>query len=127
MIRVYGIAEQLNPIKGRMSDVIHGVVQRVLGLPEDKRAQRFFPMDRADLYAPGGRSVAYTVIEIQLMEGRSVETKKALIHGLFGAFERELGIAPVDVEITLLEQPPHCWGFRGTTGDEAQLDYRLDV
>jgi hypothetical protein len=127
MIRVYGIAERLNPIKARMSDVIHGVVQQVLGLPEDKRSHRFFPMDATDLYRPGGRSEAYTMIEILLLEGRTVETKKALIHGLFRAFETELGIAPVDLELTLLEQPAHCWGFRGMTGDEARLNYRVDV
>jgi hypothetical protein len=127
MIRVYGLAKNLDPIKPRMSDVIHGVVREVLGLPEDKRAHRFFPMDQGNFYAPGGRSDAYTVIEFQLMAGRTVETKKQLIYGLFRAFESELGIKPVDVEITLLEQPAHCWGFRGMTGDDAKLDYRVDV
>jgi hypothetical protein len=110
-----------------MSDVIHGVVREVLGLPEDKRSHRFFPMAAADLIAPGGRSDAYTVIEVHLMHGRSVDTKKALIHGLFRAFQDELDIEAVDLEVTLLEQPPHCWGFRGMTGDEARLDYRVDV
>jgi hypothetical protein len=33
----------------------------------------------------------------------------------------------VDVEITIREQPAHCWGFRGMTGDEAPLPHRIDV
>lgn len=77
MIVVYGIKEKLNPIKAKLSDVIHGCMQSVLGMPEDKRAHRFVPMDEADFYYPGGRTDAYTVIEINMMAGRQVETKKA--------------------------------------------------
>src|SRR5690349_16047554 len=127
MIRIYGIKERLNPRKARVSDTIHRAVREVLGLPEDKRAHRFFPMDREDFYMPGGRTEDYTVIEISMMEGRTVDTKKALIKRLFALFEAELGVGPADVEITLLEQPAHCWGFRGMTGDEATLDYRISV
>lgn len=127
MIRVYGIAERLNPRKQQVSDTIHQAVREVLGLPEDKRAHRFFPLAREDFYLPGGRSEDYVVIEMSMMEGRAVETKKALIKRLFALFEERLGIRPVDLEITLFEQPAHCWGFRGMTGDEAALDYRVEV
>lgn len=127
MILVYGIADRLNPIKRRLSDAIHSCVRAVLGLPEDKRAHRFIPLARDDFFMPGGRSDAYTVIEINLMQGRTEQTKKALIHRLFSVLEAEVGLAPVDVEITIHEQPPHCWGFRGMTGDEARLNYEVNV
>lgn len=127
MIVIYGIKEQLNPAKAKMSDVIHDCMQSVLGMPEDKRAHRFVPMHKEDFYYPGGRSDAYTVIEINMMQGRTPETQKALIKALFAAMEAQLGIAPVDVEITIKEQPAHCWGFRGLTGDEAKLNYKIDV
>ncbi|GEK73527.1 MULTISPECIES: tautomerase family protein [Halomonas] len=127
MIVIYGIRHRLDPIKARLSAVIHGCMMDVFGLPEDKRAQRFMPMDAEDFFAPGGRSDAYTVIEINMMAGRTTETQKALIKRLFADIEAELGIAPVDVEIILKEQPPHCWGFRGMTGDEVRdLTYRVD-
>ncbi|KGE77592.1 tautomerase family protein [Halomonas sp. ND22Bw] len=127
MIVIYGIRHRLDPIKARLSAVIHGCMMDVFGLPEDKRAQRFMPMDAEDFYAPGGRSDAYTVIEINMMAGRTAETQKALIKQLFANIEAELGIAPADVEIILKEQPPHCWGFRGMTGDEVRdLTYRVD-
>lgn len=128
MIIIYGIKEQLNPIKRQLSGVIHRCMQSVLGLPEDKRAQRFIPLDAEDFYYPADRSAAYTVIEINIMAGRTVETKKALIKALFAQIEAELNIAPIDIEITIKEQPTHCWGFRGMTGDEAQdLTYRVNV
>ena len=127
MVIIYGIDRALNPIKAKLSEVIHGCMVSGLGMPEDKRAHRFVPLPRDDFYYPGGRSDAYTVIEINMMAGRKKETLKALIKSLFAEIEGQLGIAPVDVEITIHEQPAHCWGFRGMTGDEAQLDYRIDV
>ncbi len=127
MILIYGIKEQLNPIKARLSDVIHGCMKDVLGLPEEKRAHRFMPVASEDYYYPQDRTEAYTVIEINMMAGRSVKTKKALIKMLFERIEKEFHITPMDVEITIKEQPAHCWGFRGITGDEAKLNYKVNV
>src|SRR5690554_3394611 len=128
VIVIYGIREHLNPIKAQLSEVIHGCMQSVLGMPEDKRAHRFIPMEPEDFYYPGGRTPAYTAIEINMMQGRTPETQKALIMELFHKIESVVGISPVDVEITIKEQPPHCWGFRGMTGDEARdLKYSVNV
>ncbi len=127
MVVVYGIKTHLNPIKASLSDVIHACMQSVLGMPEDKRAHRFISLSKDDFYYPGGRSEAYTVIEINMMQGRQVETKKALIKALFKQIEQEVAISPVDVEITIKEQPAHCWGFRGMTGDEAKLNYDVNA
>ncbi len=128
MVVIYGIKENLNPIKADLSDVIQQSMTQALGLPEDKRAHRFILLDKSDFYYPSGRSDAYTVIEVNMMEGRKVETKKALIKALFNNIELRLGIAPVDIEITIKEQPAHCWDFRGITGDEvADLTYKVHV
>lgn len=127
MIVVFGIKEKLNPIKSKLSDVIHGCMKTVLGMPEDKRAHRFIPMNKDDFYYPDGRSDAYTVIEINMMQGRETATQKQLIKTLFEQIEKQLGISPVDIEITIKEQPAHCWGFRGITGDEAKLNYKINV
>lgn len=128
MIVVYGIKEELNPIKAKLSDVIHSCMQLVLGMPEDKRAHRFIPLAKEDFYYPGGRSDAYTVIEINMMAGRKPETQKQLIKALFEKLESELELAPIDVEITINEQQPYQWGFRGMTGDEVKdLNYKVQV
>ncbi|MCB1667432.1 MAG: tautomerase family protein [Porticoccaceae bacterium] len=128
MIVIYGIREYLNPVKPVLSNIIHNCMMSVLGMPADKRAQRFIPMDKEDFYYPGGRSDAYTVIEINMMEGRQVETKKRLIKRLFLEIENQLSILPIDLEIIIKEQPAHCWGFRGLTGDEANdLNYKVNV
>ena len=128
MIVIYGIKEQLGPIKAALSDVIHNCMMVVLGMPEDKRANRFIALDKEDFYYPGGRSDAYTVIEINMMSGRKPETQKALIKALFSNIEQTLSIAPIDIEITIKEQAPYQWGFRGMTGDEVKdLKYQVNV
>ncbi len=128
MIVVYGIKENLNPIKQQLSDVIHQCMQSELDMPEDKRAQRFIPMEKENFYYPGGRSDAYTIIEINMMAGRKPETQKALIKKLFEQLEQQLSLAPIDVEITIKEQAPYQWGFRGMTGDEVDdLKYKIDI
>ncbi|GLT19624.1 hypothetical protein GCM10007938_34060 [Vibrio zhanjiangensis] len=128
MVVIYGIKEQLNPIKAQLSDVIQQSMTQVLNLPEGKRSHRIVPLDKSDFYYPEGRTEAYTLIEINMMEGRKVATKKALIKALFANIESQVGINPIDIEIIIKEQPPHCWGFRGMTGDEVQdLTYKVNT
>lgn len=128
-IKVYGIAEHLNPVKARLSDAIHACVVEALQFPPDKRAHRFFAMDAADFFIPGGqgRSERYTIIEISMFEGRSVETRKNLIRLLFDQLQHTIGLSPADVEITITETPRHNWGIRGQTGDQVSLSYKVDV
>ena len=126
-IKVYGLKENLNPIKAELSDVIHSCVVDALHFPEDKRAHRFFPLDPSDFYYPSGRTIKYTIIEISMFEGRSVEAKKHLIRLLFERVHQRLNILPQDLEITITETPKHNWGFRGIPGDEIELNYRVEV
>ena len=126
-IKIYGLKENLDPIKAKLSDVIHSCVVDALHFPEDKRFHRFFPLDLSDFYYPSERTTKYTIIEISMFEGRSVETKKHLIRLLFERVHQQLNILPQDLEITITETPKHNWGFRGTPGDEIELNYKVEV
>jgi hypothetical protein len=126
-VKIYGLREQLDPVKQPLSDVIHSCVMEALQYPADKRAHRFFPLDRADFIYPAGRTECYTIIEFSMFEGRSVEAKKQLIRLLFERVQKECGIAPQDLEITIFETPKHNWGFRGLLGDEHKLNYKVEV
>ena len=126
-VKIFGLREQLDPIKRRLSDVIHSCVVDALQYPADKRAHRCFPLDRSDFFCPAGRTGRYTIIEFSIFEGRSVEAKKQLIRLLFERVEKECGITPQVLEITIFETPRHNWGFRGLPGDEHKLDYKVEV
>ena len=126
-IKVYGIDTHLNPIKEQFSEVIHACVVEALVFPEDKRFHRFFPMRNEDVFYPINRSRAYTIIEVMMIEGRTKETKKKLIALLFEHIRKELGIQAVDIEVVIQEAPAYHFGFRGMTGDEMLLDYKVEV
>ena len=126
-IKIYGISNHLIPIRDKLSNVIHSCVVDALAFPTDKRAHRFFPLDPENLFSPAGRTEAYTIIEILMIEGRSLEARKKLIRLLFERIESELGIAPMDIEIVIQESPAGNWGFRGMHGDEIKLNYTIKV
>ena len=126
-VKVYGLREQLLPIRERLSEVIHSCVVDALQFPQNKRAHRFFYLEPDDFFMPETASERYTILEFMMMEGRTVETKKKLIHLLYERICEQIGLAETDLEICILESPPHNWGFRGMTGDEIKLSYTINV
>ena len=126
-IKIYGIKEHLIPLRSVLSEVIHECVMEALHFPPDKRAHRFFPMDKENMLYPEGRSDAYTIIEISMIEGRTVETKKKLIRLLFDKIMDRVGIGYEDIEICINESSACNWGFRGMHGDEVQLNYKINI
>lgn len=123
-IKIYGIREKLAPVRERLSEVIHGCVMEALQFPADKRTHRFFLMEKEGMLYPAGRTDAYTIIEISMIEGRSVEAGKKLIRLLFDNIRDKVGISHQDVEICIQESPVCNWGFRGMHGDEVKLNYK---
>ncbi len=85
------------------------------------------PSERVRFFLPPGRTANYTIIEISIFEGRSVDAKKRLIRLLFDRINATFGISLEDVEITIFETPKHNWGIRGMLGDEVSLAYKVEI
>jgi phenylpyruvate tautomerase PptA (4-oxalocrotonate tautomerase family) len=126
-VKVFGIREHLDAVKANLSDVIHSCIVDALQYPEDKRVQRFFPMAAEDFYYPASASPRYTIIEISMFEGRTIETRKNLIRLLFSRIVERCDRLPNEIEVTITETPRHNWGFRGLPGDEIGLAYKVQV
>ncbi|GAB1264510.1 tautomerase family protein [Aurantivibrio infirmus] len=126
-VKVYGIKESLNKHRGKLSQVIHDCIVEALQFPKDKRAHRFFAMDKYDMLYPADRSDAYTIIEIMMMTGRNESTRKKLIRLLFDRIEEQVGIEQQDIEICIYESVSCNWGFRGFHGDEVKLNYSITI
>ncbi len=126
-VKIYGEKQHLESVRAPLSEIVHRVNRRILGLPADKRFHRFIGLDAEDFLHPPDRSPAYTILEISLFEGREPETKKALLKGLMAEISAGLGIAVEDIEITIFETPKANWGIRGRTGDELALTYKVEV
>ena len=126
-VKIFGLAFELNKNKSKMSEVLHSCIVDAFKFPADKKFHRFFPMDADNFVFPASRSSKYTVIEVSLFEGRSIEAKKELIRLIYERFEEQLDIVANDIEITLFETPKCNWGIRGLPGDELELNYNVNV
>ena len=125
-IKIYGHTAHLNAHRTTISDAIHSCAITELGLPEDKRFHRFIPLDPESFIHPADRTESYTIIEVSLFEGRTIETKKAFIRALFAKFAEADLAQTNDLEITLTETPRHNWGIRGVPADELSLNYKVE-
>lgn len=126
-VTVFGLRKSLAEARSALSEAIHAAVMEAFAYPQEKRFHRFIALDPADFLFPADRSERYTIIEISVFEGRSVEAKKQLIRALYQRIGELAGIAPQDVEITIFETPRHAWGIRGVPGDELSLGYKVEV
>lgn len=126
-VKIYGVREHLLPIRKLLSDTIHACVVEALQFPENKRAHRFFYFDNEDFFRPATASEQYIILEFLMMQGRTVDTKKKLIHLLYERVCPVAHIPVTDLEICILESPAYNWGFRGVTGDEITLNYKVNV
>lgn len=123
-IVVTGLAGTLEPRVPALSDAIHAAAQEAFGLPAEKRFHRFVPLAPELFLHPRGED--YTIIEVSMFAGRSTAAKKAFVAAVYRR-TAALGLAAVDVEITITETPRENWGIRGVPGDELELGYRVDV
>lgn len=126
-IKVFGLKKKLDKRKLKMSEVIHSCVVDGLKLPGDKKFHRFFPLETGDFYFPNDRSENYTIVEISMFEGRSVDAKKDFIRLMYQKFQDQLNISANDLELTIFETPKSNWGIRGLPGDELTLNYKVDL
>ena len=126
-IKIYGEKSALAEARDRLSRIIHTCAVDALGLPGDKRFHRFFGLDARDFIYPEGRSGRYTIVEVSMFEGRSIEAKKAFIRLLYQRAKAEIALEPADLEITIFETPRANWGIRGLPGDELTLGYKVEV
>lgn len=126
-VKVYGRADSLRPIRSQLSDVIQSCMTDGIGLPPEKRFQRFILLEPEDFIYSMDRTEQYLIIEISLFEGRDIETKKKLLKLLMERIHQQLNIPTNDIEVTIFETPKCNWGIRGQTGDELGLSYKVEV
>lgn len=125
-VKIYARRDWIAAQRERLSDLIHSCLVEALGLPPEKRFQRFLALDAEDFVYPADRSERYTILEIHLFEGRSAEVRKQLIRQLIARLSVGLDLPVNDIEITLVETPRANWGIRGLPGDELALNYVVD-
>ena len=125
-VKIYGQHAFLKNHRSQISDLIQEVLQLALGLPADKRFQRFLMLEPEDFIYPPDRSQQYLILEIHLFSGRSAQTLENLLRALQTRLVTGLGLHINDLEITLIETPPQHWAIRGQLGHELALNYNVN-
>ncbi|MBB4294162.1 phenylpyruvate tautomerase PptA (4-oxalocrotonate tautomerase family) [Rhizobium leguminosarum] len=113
----------------RRLDVIEAVQRALLiglKLPEDDRCIRLLEYEHDAMIVPKGRGPSYTVIEITLFSGRSLDAKRRLYAALAGELSA-FDVPARDIKTILVEVPPENWGLRGLPASEINLGYKIDV
>lgn len=106
-------------------NALHAAMVESLKIPANDKQIRYIEHP-SDLFAvPPDATERYTLVEISLFVGRSLEAKRNLYRGIVKRFG-ELGIAPPDVFILLHEEPLENWGIRGGQA-AADLDLGFTV
>ncbi len=109
-----------------MMQAVYEAQREALKVPEDDRQIRYVEHIREHFPIPPGKTENYTIVEISIFPGRSLEAKRNLYKGIFQRFEK-LGIQASDLIVILNEPPMENYGIRGLPASEVDIGFKLDV
>lgn len=92
-------------------EAVHSAQREAFRLPALDPHIRYTAHEPGHFHVPAGSTENYTLIEISLFPGRTLEAKRTLYRLLVEKLGR-LGITPDDIFIVLHEVPPHDWCLR---------------
>lgn len=113
--------------KNGIMEAVHSAMREALKIPENDRDIRFHAYHSEDFHVSPEKTENYTLVEITMFAGRSLQAKKALYRGIVTNLG-ELGILTTDVFIVLHEVPLENWGIRGgIPASEVDLGFNVGV
>lgn len=108
-------------------EAVYQAQREALKLPERDRTIRYIEHRPEHFHAPPDKDENYSLVEITLYAGRSLDAKRALYQGIVKRFE-SLGIPASDIVIVLNEVPLDNWGVRGGhPASEVDLGFKVNV
>ncbi len=112
--------------KRALLDAVHLALVEALKIPDHDRTQRVREYPPQDFEVPPGRSDRYTLVEITMFSGRSLEAKRRLYKALTDRLAA-VGTSASDVKIVLLEVPLQDWGLHGQPASDVDLGFEVSV
>ncbi len=108
-------------------DAVHAALMEGIKTPEWDRTIRLIVHPLHRFATPPNGDERYTLVEIDLFAGRSLDAKKALYRAIVKNLE-SFGIPPDHVKILLRESAAENWGIRGgVPASEVDLGFKVDV
>lgn len=113
--------------KKALLEAVHAALVEALKIPGDDRTQRLCEHSPEDFEIPPARTTKFTLIDITMFPGRSMNAKRHLYQAIVRNLA-PLGIAPSDVFIVLHEPAMENWGVRGGfPASEVDIGFKVDV
>ena len=109
-----------------LAATIQQVLVETIKIPEQDRDIRILEYPEEAFLPPPGRGPQYSVLEITLFSGRTLDTKRKL----FAALETALapfGLGDGDLKVILIDVPRENWGLRGKSAADIELSFKIDV
>jgi phenylpyruvate tautomerase PptA (4-oxalocrotonate tautomerase family) len=108
-------------------EAVQAAMVEAIKIPAGDRCVRLQTFEACDFIVSAQRSEDFTLVEISLFSGRSMDAKRALYKAVVANLGG-VGIAPNDVKIVLHEVPRENWGLRGgVPGSEIELGFKVEV
>jgi len=108
-------------------EAVYQAQREALKVPEGDRQIRYVEHKPEHFEVPPGKTENFTLVEITLFPGRSLEAKRRLYQSIVRRFG-ELGISQMDIFIVLNEPPLDNWGIRGgIPASEVDIGFKIDV
>lgn len=107
-------------------DAVYQAQLVALKVPKDDKQIRYLEYKPEHFPVPPSKTENYTLVEIQIFPGRSLDAKRKLFSEVVRRFG-ELGIQPNDITIILHEPSLDNWGVGGKPASEVNLGFKLDV
>jgi phenylpyruvate tautomerase PptA (4-oxalocrotonate tautomerase family) len=119
---------------GWLSDQVQAIIEAVylaqreaLKVPERDRQIRFIEHKPEHFHVPPGKTENFTLVEIALFAGRTLETKRSLYQAIIKNLGA-VGIAPDDIFIVLHDIPLDNWGIQGgVPASEVDLGFKVNM
>lgn len=108
-------------------EAVYLAQREALKLPEHDRQIRYIQHSPEHFHVPPGKTENYTLIEITLFAGRSLDAKRVLFREIVKRLG-EVGIVPNDIFIVLHEETLDNWGIRGgIPASEVDLGFKVNI
>ena len=111
---------------GALIAAVQDAIVDGIRVPQGDRDLRVLEYPAHSFAAPHGKGPRYTVVEMSMFTGRSLEAKRRLYAALAATFER-FGVPAGDLKVFIHEVDRENWGLGGKAASDIELDFKIDV
>jgi len=130
LVRIEILKGRSEQEKQQLLAAVHDALISGLHVPRGDPALRIIEHDPANFQRPTvplPTTERYTLIEITMFAGRSQDAKRALYQNIVRGLA-DLGTAPEDVTIVIVESPRRNWRVHGgCPASEVELGFEVEI